>query len=171
MTKKILLTSFDTWQPHQPSNSSDDLLLAVSQQHLSQTLFFLRKLPVNFQLAPQQVMASIDRLQPDGLICCGMAEQRQRLSIESSGKRGENAIATPIDLSQLIAELQRVEISHDAGNFVCNHLYYEMLRYWRDRNPLYPCLFIHVPPLTPDNFEPILDDFLLIVHRLAQQPN
>ena len=71
MPQTVLLTSFTTWQPHQRSNSSDDLLEAVIQQNpYPQQLHFLRQIPVDFQLAPTQVLAKVDELQPNIIICC-----------------------------------------------------------------------------------------------------
>ena len=166
MHAKLLLTSFATWKPDQRSNSSDDLLQAVVQHPaFPDELVFLRQLPVHFQLAPARVLHYWAKWQPQGLICCGMAEGRIKLSVELQGKRGEDAIVTPLDLEALIAGLPQTEISHDAGKFVCNHLYYEVLRYCRDRAPRTPCLFVHVPVLTAENSAAILADFLQILRR------
>ena len=166
MHAKLLLTSFATWEPHQRSNSSDDLLQAVAQHPaFPNELVFLRQLPVDFRLAPERVLRYWAQWQPQGLICCGMAEGRSKLSVESQGRRGEDAIASSLDLDALVAGLRRTEISHDAGTFVCNHLYYEVLRYGCDRAPQAPCLFIHVPVLTAENSAGILADFLQILRR------
>jgi pyroglutamyl-peptidase len=63
MPQRILLTSFQTWLPHQKTNSSDDLLNLVNlvnlvnisrvQQLKSNSLLFLRQLPVDIKLATQ----------------------------------------------------------------------------------------------------------------------
>jgi len=129
MTKKILVTSFDTWLAHQKSNSSDDLLNEILLKgFIYKNLYFLRKLPVDFQLAPEQVIAKINQLQPDVIVCCGMAEARKTLTIESNAKDEGQVIMTTIDLTQLITGLSVTEISNDAGWFVCNHLYYSVLK-------------------------------------------
>ena len=83
MRKQTLLTSFATWMPHQRSNSSDDLLGRIEETG-RRSFHFLRRLPVDFQLAPKLVIAKLDELQPDVLICCGMAEERDKLSLEST---------------------------------------------------------------------------------------
>ena len=169
MTERLLLSSFDTWQAHQPSNSSDDLLqLLASERGFLRKAIFLRKLPVDFQLAPEQTLVALQSTQPRATICCGMAEARSQLTVESQGTRGESALHTLLDLPHLVQSLPFTEISHDAGDFVCNHLYYEVLQYWRDRDPLHPCLFVHVPCLTPDNTAAILADFLAIVRYISQ---
>lgn len=170
---KILFTSFDIWEPHQLSNSSDDLLNAIIQRnefsHLSNIeCYFAGKILVDFQVAPEYVISKLNELQPDLVICCGMAESRRSLSIESTGRFLEEALVTELDLEYLIETTIETYISHDAGNFVCNHLYYSLLNYQREQNLSYRCLFVHVPVLTEENFETIIHDFLVIVKRLSQ---
>lgn len=171
MTKQILLTSFDTWQAHQASNASDDLLVAMSQQKLFENvkakIKLLRKLPVAFALAPQQVIAEMDALQPDFVICCGMAESRQDLTLESNGKHQEDVLWTAIDLDRLLEKLVTPKVSHDAGTFVCNHLYYAVLKHIQSQQSSCQCLFIHVPILSETNHPSILKDFLVILQRLS----
>jgi pyroglutamyl-peptidase len=77
MKKRILLISFDICLKDQESNFSDDLLLEVTKLDLIPTdLIFLRQLPVDVQLASTQVMEKINPIQPDYIICCGIAVSR-----------------------------------------------------------------------------------------------
>ena len=168
MTNKILLTSFDTWLPHQESNSSDDLLAQISQiQSLPDSLTFLRKLPVDFQEAPNLAIVQIDQLQPDTVICCGMAESREKLTVESCACGDTDILKTGVNLEQLVGDLGITEISHDAGKFVCEALYYAVLKHIRDVQLPAKCIFVHVPILTPENTDKIVGDFLSIVNRLT----
>ncbi len=168
MKKRILLTSFDIWLPHQQSNSSDDLLIEVGKLNsLAYDFTFLRQLPVDVQLASSQVKAKIEVVQPNYIILCGMAESRKQLSVEKIASYAENILQTTVDLEQLVAEATAIEISHDCGKFVCEGLYYSVLEYLRQRQLTVPCIFVHVPILTEENFEVIFADFLLIVHKLA----
>lgn len=169
MTNKILLTSFDTWLPHQQSNSSGDLLAKISQiQSLPYSLTFLQKLPVDFQLAPNLAIAQINQLQPDTIICCGMAESRQKLTVESCACcDGGDILKTAVDLEPLVADLAAAEISHEAGKFVCEALYYGVLKHLADSQMTAQCIFVHVPILTPDNTDKIVGDFVSIVNRLT----
>lgn len=169
MRRKILLTSFDTWLPHQISNSSDDLLERVCQiDCIPSSLTFLRKLPVDFELAPALALAKIAELQPDVILCCGMAEGREKLTVESRAVCGDETLQTSVDLEKIISGLSVTEISHEAGKFVCEALYYSVLNYlcssscWQSQ-----CIFVHVPVLRDENMEPILADFLAIVERLG----
>ena len=167
--KKILLTSFDTWMPHQKSNASDDLLGKISQREfLSDSLIFLRKLPVDYQAAPKQAIAKINQIQPDLLICCGLAESRAKLTVESQAFSGQNCRKTSVNLNNLVADLPCTEISHDAGKFVCEALYYSVLNYLQHSSqPDIPCIFVHVPVLHSENSEAIAADFWVIVQRLS----
>lgn len=183
MNKKILLTSFKTWLPHQTSNSSDDLLKKISQlEIISASLTFLRQLPVDVCAAASLVIAKIEELQPDIIICCGMAETRQKLTVESgatcedvsnrillpvsqeySNLPNSNLIKTSVDLEKLVVGLSDTKISHDAGKFVCEGLYYQVLKYLQDRQLNSTCIFVHVPILTSANSPGIVADFRLII--------
>ncbi|EGJ29533.1 MULTISPECIES: pyrrolidone-carboxylate peptidase [Moorena] len=169
MNKKILLTSFQTWLPDQVSNSSDDLLGKIAQTNdLSASLTFLRQLPVDIAEASAQVIATIDQIQPDGIICCGMASKRHKLTVESCATREDACLQTPVNLEQLIAALSGCEISHDAGKFVCEGLYYEVLKYLGEHHLNTSCIFVHVPVLNPENLPGILADFRIILEQMAQ---
>jgi pyroglutamyl-peptidase len=174
MINKILLTSFDRWKAHHVSNASDDLITAMAQQNLfaewHDKLSLLRKLPVDFQLAPEYVIAHIDALQPDLIICCGMAERRSQLTVESNGKQQSNVLRTSIDVDRLVDHLDFTKVSHDAGAFVCNHLYYSVLKHIHDRGLSCHCLFVHVPVLNEMNLAPVLNDFWAILHFSQQAP-
>jgi pyroglutamyl-peptidase len=176
MNGKILLTSFQTWLPHQNSNASDDLLEAIAQLNiLSPSLTFLRQLPVDVPQSSHLVIDKIEELQPDCIICCGMAECRINLTVESCATCNDDLLKTSVNLEKLVAESVGTEISHDAGKFVCEGLYYEVLSYLRCRRRCYRtslnlhtcCIFVHVPVLTPENSPGIVADFRLIIEKVA----
>jgi pyroglutamyl-peptidase len=168
MKKRILLTSFDTWLSDQKSNSSDDLLAEVARLNsLPYDLTLLRLLPVDVQRARFRVIEKIHELQPDAIICCGMARKRTLLSVEVGASCGENVLQTTVDLEQLVAGARAVEISHDCGKFVCEGLYYCVLDELRQHQLTTPCIFAHVPIVTEENLPLVVDDFLLMIHRLA----
>jgi pyroglutamyl-peptidase len=70
----------------------------------------------------------------------------------------------------LSAATQWTEISDDAGNYVCNDLYYRVLAYIEQYQLSMRCLFIHVPPLNAYNCEPVAHDFAVMLARLADTP-
>ncbi len=168
MRPTILLTSFDTWLPHHRSNASDDLLAMISSEAIAQySLTFLRKLPVDFELAPQLAIAKIRELDPQIIVCCGMAESRQQLTVEIQATHENHTLQTSVNLQPLIAGLSLTQISRNAGRFVCEKLYYSVLHYLRDRSFSRPCIFVHVPRLHPHNSEEILCNFITILQRLT----
>ncbi|NJN20666.1 MAG: peptidase C15 [Leptolyngbya sp. RL_3_1] len=177
--KSLLLTSFAPWEDHHRTNASDDLLAAVGEGRrpalghrdpLPGQLHYLRQLPVDFAAAPAQIIAAITALKPDGVVLCGMAEGRSHLSVESNGchyPNPEQVLHTSVQLDHLIATCTHTRISHDAGQFVCGHTYYEVLRYL---NRSIPCVFVHVPVLTEDRRTHVIDDFIVVLqqmHRLT----
>ncbi|ESA38569.1 pyroglutamyl peptidase i [Leptolyngbya sp. Heron Island J] len=159
----ILITSFRPWKAHQGINSSDVLLKQVTA-NLPDNAIILRSLPVNFDLAPIQVITHIVQYRPKVVICCGMAETRQSLTVEQWGTYQDQQLATPIHLPTLIKQTIHTRISHDAGDFVCNRLYYRVLKHLQEQSAL--ALFVHIPLITPANRPLIEFDFLKIVEHL-----
>lgn len=168
----ILITTFTTWKPEQPSNASDDLIAALIQHHLlSETVHLLRQIPVDFELAPITVLSKMADLQPRWVVCCGMAEQRSRLTVESKGKLNNHQIQTPVDVDELVRDLVMTDVSHDAGQFVCNHLYYSLLNHVQTHQLRTHCIFVHVPILHSRNLGKVLQDFTVILSRLSLSPS
>lgn len=165
---KVLLTSFDIWKPEHKSNSSDDLLGQISARELTDySLTLLRKLPVDSQVAPQIVISKINQIQPDIIMCCGMAEKREKLTIESQATSGEVVIQTLVSLTELVVGLDITEISNDAGKFVCEDLYFSVLKYLDDACLKQKCIFVHVPILTENNSEKVIKDFVKILSKIS----
>lgn len=168
MKHEILITTFDIWEVHHTSNASDDLLQLF--EALEYDFFHsLRKIPVDFEHSTRSVVEHFERLQPKVLICCGMAEDRSRLNVESRAIQDESILYTGIDLEALTADLSMTDISHDAGQFVCNTLYFNMLSHFEQKDSDHHCIFVHVPVLTEENSEQLLTDFVSIIERLTAQ--
>ncbi len=164
LNNKILLTSFQTWLPHQKSNTSDDLLEIFQKKFVDNTSFFwLRKLPVDTPQASILTINKIEEIRPNVVICCGMAESRPQLTIESGASCGEKLLSTSVDLEALVTKLTYTEISQDAGKFVCEGLYYNVLQHLKIRQFNCPAIFVHVPLLTEENASQIKEDFRLIL--------
>ncbi|NET74246.1 MAG: peptidase C15, partial [Sphaerospermopsis sp. SIO1G2] len=187
MQKKILLTSFDTWLSEQKSNSADDLLIALAEKtDVDHDFTFLRRLPVEVNLASSLVIAKINQLQPDYVICCGMAASYENLSIEviasniyvnstdmtwknSLENSQQKTLQTIVNIEQLLVGTTAVDISYDCGKFVCEGLYYSVLEYLSQSQLIIPCIFVHVPILHPGNLIGILTDFVVIINNYSKQ--
>lgn len=166
MSNDILITSFSTWKTHHTTNSSDDLLQILSEREIG-PFNILRNLPVDFELAPQHVLEQFNELRPKVLICCGMAEERIKLNIESRAILGEQIMQTSVDLDKLTTDLPMTEISDDAGQFVCNTLYFKTLEHLSSQEESYHSIFVHVPIITEENENLLVADFISIIERLS----
>lgn len=170
MASPILITSFRPWKAHQGLNTSDVLLEQVAGK-LPDNVIALRWLPVNFDLAPIQVISHIVQYLPKVVICCGMAEKRQTMTLEQWGTYEDQRLATSIDLPTLIKKTIHTRISDDAGSFVCNRLYYQVLNHLKHKShhQSSAALFVHVPLITNANQAVLEFDFLKIVDHLNRQ--
>ncbi len=172
MNKMILLTSFQPWLDHHQSNAADDLLalvaLAIPTQMVNgYQLAWLRHLPVDGIVASQQTIDRIAELQPDLVICCGMAESYSQLTIESQANCAGVCLTTTVNIDRLIYELNGTQISHDAGKFVCEALYFSVLSYLERHQPHSRCIFVHVPILTTSMQDLLISDFCRILTNLT----
>jgi pyroglutamyl-peptidase len=134
-------------------------------------------LPVSFARAPVALLAALQRVRPDVVVCVGEAGEREAVSIErvainvADARIPDNDGARPVDeplvpdgpaayLSRLplregVAAVTRsgvpAEVSNSAGTFVCNTVFYELARALAGTGV--PHGFVHVPRTpaqTPD---------------------
>jgi pyroglutamyl-peptidase len=139
----------------------------VAQTH-GDELIFLRKLPVETATATEMVLEAIKEHNPKAIICCGMAASRPDLTLESQAiSEAKERLANPLDLNAFIKGLFNASVSDDAGSFVCNGVYYNLLNHLKATNDPTPCLFIHVPLLTGDNTAQVLADFEKVLKNIS----
>lgn len=162
--RPVLITTFRPWRAHQRQNSSEELVRKIRPQ-LPADCRWMTSVPVNFETAAAQVIAELHQLMPRAVICCGMAEKRAHLSIECCARYSTQTLFTPVDAEQLLTETWLSELSFDAGRYVCNHLYYEVLKAICDRNLPIKAIFLHIPPLTPQNTPLLAHDFCQILNQ------
>jgi pyroglutamyl-peptidase len=170
MAVPLLLTTFAPWRAHQATNASEDLIAGLQrQQQLPFGTVVLNQLPVSFELAHCHVIAKMVELQPRVVVCCGMAEGRTYLNLELNGKKGDRILRTGLNLQRLMANTRLTEISYCAGDYVCNHLYHHVLDAIHRHRCETQALFVHIPPLTPVTEPFLIEDFALILQRLAAE--
>lgn len=184
---RLLITTFDTWLPHHRSNAADDLIQqAIDRQDLPPDTLLLRHLPVDNTAASALVCDYIDRVHPRVILCCGMAESRSRLSLERQATLNGQTRPTLIPLKDWCDRLAVTDLSDDAGQFVCNHLYYQVLDHPRAASQVvtevkstdphqtepascealsqrHQAVFLHVPCLTAANRLDLAQDLAAIV--------
>ena len=128
------------------------------------------RLDVTYRTAAEQLQAAIDRTQPALVLSLGVAPTAA-IRLESTAHNRDTASAPDVDgevregrtiregaaealptrlplaklKAALVADGFAVVDSDDAGGYLCNHLFYELLT----RRPTGPAGFVHVPPLAP----------------------
>ena len=156
---RVLVTGFEPWGSHEVNPSQ---LLA---ERLGGVV-----LPVSYGRAAAALRAAIAETEPDAVVAFGLADDRRAISIErfahnldeasttdnddaaGSGAEIEPgaplALATGLPADEIAAALRAeglpAEISRDAGGFLCNHVFYVLLRSL-DGGRIGG--FVHVPPL------------------------
>ncbi|MBO4361030.1 MAG: pyroglutamyl-peptidase I [Eubacteriaceae bacterium] len=126
-------------------------------------------LPVLFSVAASRVMEEAGRLRPDVILLTGQAGSRSYVSVEAMARNvrnaaipdnggympvnekiavnGAEACATGIDAEELVERMRKrginARLSTDAGSFVCNDVYYSVLKYLRGTGA--DIVFIHLP--------------------------
>ena len=96
-----------------------------------------------------------------------MAESRSQLTIEAKASDQDDILNTQVDLLSLIAGIDGIEISYDAGKFVCEGLYYSVLKHLQTSPLSTHCIFAHIPILSPHNLTEVKNSFLTVVQRLT----
>jgi pyroglutamyl-peptidase len=130
------------------------------------------RLPVAYARAAGALRDALDAAQPDVVICFGQADGRTGISVErfahnldsadpidndgtTSGAEidpeGPVAYRSTLPLAEIVADLRAAGIpageSRDAGGFLCNHVFYVLMRALEQNRPGVRGGFVHVPLL------------------------
>ena len=129
-------------------------------------------LPCVFNTALPALMAALQQHQPRWVLALGLAGSRSAISVERvainlvDARIPDNAGAQPVDqpvlaaapaayftglpakaiVADLLSAGHRAELSYSAGSFVCNQVFYALMRAQAQR-PGVVGGFIHLPPL------------------------
>lgn len=129
------------------------------------------QLPVAYGRAGAELLRLIGEIGPDCVLCLGQAAGREGISLENtavnvrasdapdndgvtcSGEKideaGPDSLAPSLPLREILAGLKEsgipAKISYSAGTYVCNDLFYTLLRYIEKEDPRLLGGFIHVP--------------------------
>jgi len=152
----VLITGFVPWGTHRVNPSGE--IARELGGHL---------LPVDFDQAPKELRRLIRQNRPDAVLMMGLAAGRKTISLEAvalnvehhdeKGKDrrwqrqirrgGPLALRSTLPLERIYDRLRKarvpVSVSHHAGTYVCNRVFYEGLSACA-----VPCGFVHVPPFT-----------------------
>jgi len=170
--KKILLTGFEPFGG-ETINPSWLAVSALHGQQMQGHTVVAAQLPTVFDASLRELKRLLRLHQPELVICVGQAGGRHALSLErvainvNDAPIPDNAGATPIDtpvvrgapaayfttlpIKAMLAALQqeniRAEVSQTAGTFVCNHVFYGLMRALAKSRSLQQTRggFVHVP--------------------------
>jgi pyroglutamyl-peptidase len=165
---RILVTGFEPFDGADVNPSQ--LLVDALEETLSKAA-----LPVSYARAADALRAAVRDTDPDVVICFGQADGRPGISVErfahnldevettdndaapGSGKPidadGPAAYGSTLPVDEIVAALRRERIpaapSRDAGGFLCNHVFYVLMRELDLHRPGTIGGFVHVP-LVPE---------------------
>jgi pyroglutamyl-peptidase len=107
-----------------------------------------RRLSCDAEAAVVALRAVIAELAPSAIIAVGQASRRTAINVERmAAERDDFRYATlPVEriADAINAGGVNAVVSNDAGDYVCNHLFYELMRV-----ATVPAGFIHVPTTMP----------------------
>ena len=167
--RTLLLTGFGPFL-HVTENPSWEAIRDLDGQVVGSLAVRTARLDVTYGDAPRQLQEAIDRVRPDLVLCLGVAPGAA-LRLESTARNrdtqrapdaagvvrfdlpirdgGPATLPTRLPLARLRAALAaggfEVADSDDAGGYLCNHVFYEVLT----RRPEGVAGFVHVPTLAP----------------------
>jgi pyroglutamyl-peptidase len=149
----VLITGFEPWGS-ESENPSGRLALE----------FGGRVLPVDYRAAGRALLGLVRKERPGALLMLGLGPDRTQISLEAAALNVDHCEAEPyrvwrrpiakgplvlrsrLPIDRMYRRLVRaripVAVSHHAGTFICNHVFYLGLARTR-----IPCGFVHVPRL------------------------
>lgn len=165
----LLLTGFEPFGG-EPINPSQEAVQQLNRLHINGYDVVSRSLPVTFNESIEVLKRNIDEVTPELIICVGQAGGRSAISLEkvainlSDGRIPDNNGVQPIDepinasgpvaywsslpvkaMAKAIREAGiPAEVSHTAGTYVCNHLFYGLMDVLKDKKQSRGG-FIHIP--------------------------
>ena len=169
----ILLTGFGLWGG-ETCNSSWEAIRDLELDLPGNWSVRRRQLPVDWEVGPPALRDLIDGT-IGAVVCFGMCGGNQirpeRLAVNLNDRTrpdarealaradhlvedGPPAYWTALDYPLLVGELRSAGLptieSRDAGDFVCNAIFYTLMHEREHRRMSFPAGFIHVPHLEPD---------------------
>lgn len=166
----LLLTYFGPFQgvPVNPTRALAQQTAQALAESAPQLEVETRELPVEYAGSSRELARLLQDIKPDCVISLGVAAGRNKISLErvainlDSASIADNAgdlaqdrpireqgpaayfsaLPTRTIYQKLTAQGLPVELSYTAGSYVCNHVFYELMRLTGSH---IPAGFIHVP--------------------------
>jgi pyroglutamyl-peptidase len=170
--KRVLLTGFEPFGG-ESINPSWETLKLLQLQHIDGAEVMTRQIPTVFHHSIQALKQAVEETNPSIVICVGQAGGRSDISVERVAinvndaripdNDGNQPIDTPIaengpvaywstlPIKAIVENMKRdlvpASVSHTAGTFVCNHLFYGLAHLIATERPGMRGGFIHIPYL------------------------
>ena len=148
---EVLITSF------KGKNNSSSILLNNICANLTDKL----ELTNSFITSEKELKQKIDKNKYKYIISFGQKPNCNKLYIELFGNKNNDRIETSFPYKKLISFMKgnNIEyvISKNAGNYLCNNIYYEGMKYIKDNSLDIKMIFIHIPTKNKEfNFREIV---------------
>jgi pyroglutamyl-peptidase len=174
--RTVLVTAFEPFGG-ETINASWEAARALDGRRCGDAVAVVRRLPCVYDACVAEFIEAFERLRPEAVLMTGQAARRAIVSVEriarnaagaatpdnrgvvrdaaaSDGPAELEATARALDVVRAIRKAGLpARVSTNAGDYVCNHLFYGALRYLRDAAPHTPAVFIHLPA-TPEQTPP-----------------
>ena len=168
---RVLVTGFEPFAVAQV-NPSQRLVEKLAARPPAGVELATAVLPVAYARAAAELRAAVTAAAPDAVVCFGQADGRAGISVERFALNLDDAAnvdndgvssADPVDadgpvayrstlpVDEIVAALRAEgipgEASRDAGGFLCNHVFYALMRQLERERPQARGGFVHVPLL------------------------
>jgi pyroglutamyl-peptidase len=189
---RVLATGFEPFAGS-PANPSQRLVEELAARPPAGVELATAVLPVSYAHAAGELRAAVHAAEPDVVVCFGQADGRAGISVErfalnldeaanvdnegtSSGSpiepEGPAAYRSTLPVDEIVAALRAAGIpaaaSRDAGGFLCNHVFYTLMRVLEQERPGTSGGFVHVPLLPEQALEkPVASMPLDVLTRAA----
>lgn len=163
---KVLITSF------KGKNNSSSILLNNIRANLTDKL----ELTNSFITSEKELKQKIDKNKYKYIISFGQKPNCNKLYIELFGNKNSDRIETSFPYKKLISFMKEnnieYSISKNAGNYLCNNIYYEGMKYINDKSLDAKMIFIHIPTKNIEfNFETVTKVISNFIQMLADETN
>jgi pyroglutamyl-peptidase len=166
---RVLVTGFEPFDGA-AVNPSQKLVEALASDPPDDVELATAVLPVAWERATDELLRALEKEQPELVVCFGQADGRADIEIErfalnfdegsdeeGEERRAETSTDAPVayrcslPVDAIVAALRGDDIpaapSRDAGGFLCNHVFYVLMRVLADERTGVRGGFVHVPLL------------------------
>ncbi|MBV8615516.1 MAG: pyroglutamyl-peptidase I, partial [Acetobacteraceae bacterium] len=173
--RTLLLTAFEPFGG-ESVNASWEAARELEGWSSGEFAIAARRLPCVYDLCVAELARTFEALRPAGLMMTGQASRRTMVCVERIARNDASArtpdnrgvirgraapasgpawLGTEARVAQIARAIRDVgvpaRVSTNAGDYVCNHLYYGALAFLCDKSRGTPAVFIHLPA-TPAQF-------------------